>query len=458
MDELSLSPLRGVFENKKAHLLEQMLSELAENEKADEDTITWELPSEERSSSRQRVHQKSRKRKRNPHDSPESRQSFSADVGSSSSLAPDSSSRDAFANLNADYAPLVLETPEEKMRERDRLGQEEVDPFDIVKSTPMAKLRNGARKRCSKRLSELVKLSEERSKEAERVKTERRRQHMNVELRSTANILTSPRKVRHVLLGASSSLFASPSNSTRILRVRSDLSLKFAEVNGINGSFANGHRTPNGSPLKSNGHLNGLNNSHSPGKSPAKSPRQQRLTELEPYGITYDRLKMYKQRMRDIEQAPIDASGELVLPWGSKRTSLLEENNIKVNGNGARKPIIQKNRSGRVVTQKSDTVYMAHTLLNVTNPKPLEDWKKNKRVTQTSPTKLHRLIRPACKASKRKLHKLRQQVKLRKTESNGDLASEAGSSSGSSTGSSYGNSTSNGFRSNNDNVNTVSLS
>ena len=49
---------------------------------------------------------------------------------------------------------------------------------------------------------------------------------------------------------------------------------------------------------------------------------------------------------------------QLVLPWGSKRTSLLEENNIKVNGNGARKPIIQKNRSGRVVTQKSDTVYM----------------------------------------------------------------------------------------------------
>lgn len=38
MDELSLSPLRGVFENKKAHLLEQMLNELAENEKADEDT------------------------------------------------------------------------------------------------------------------------------------------------------------------------------------------------------------------------------------------------------------------------------------------------------------------------------------------------------------------------------------------------------------------------------------
>ena len=102
MDELSLSPLRGVFENKKAHLLEQMLNELAENEKADEDTgeillphknhkftsfsvlikvycnfsiafqisVTWELPSEERSSSRQRVHQKSRKRKRNPHDSP----------------------------------------------------------------------------------------------------------------------------------------------------------------------------------------------------------------------------------------------------------------------------------------------------------------------------------------------------------------------------------------------------
>ena len=76
-------------------------------------------------------------------------------------------------------------------------------------------------------------------------------------------------------------------------------------------SFSNGHRTPNGSPLKSNGHLNGLNNSHSPGKSPAKSPRQQRLTELEPYGITYDRLKMYKQRMRDIEQAPIDTSGEV---------------------------------------------------------------------------------------------------------------------------------------------------
>ena len=49
---------------------------------------------------------------------------------------------------------------------------------------------------------------------------------------------------------------------------------------------------------------------------------------------------------------------QLVLPWGSKRTSLLEENDIKVNGSGARKPIIQKNRSGRVVTQKSDTVYM----------------------------------------------------------------------------------------------------
>lgn len=178
-----------------------------------------------------------------------------------------------------------------------------------------------------------------------------------------------------------------------------------------------------------------------------------------------------------------------VLPWGSKRTSLLEENDIKVNGSGARKPIIQKNRSGRVVTQKSDTVYMGMPISAWNKPtSPIcsshaaerdepkasggleEEQASHSDVSHKTPQigqncsmsknkkKRNFQIRPACKASKRKLHKLRQQVKLRKTESNGDLASEAGSSSGSSTGSSYGNSTSNGFRSNNDNVNTVSLS
>uniref|UniRef100_A0A915EN02 Uncharacterized protein n=1 Tax=Ditylenchus dipsaci TaxID=166011 RepID=A0A915EN02_9BILA len=80
--------------------------------------------------------------------------------------------------------------------------------------------------------------------------------------------------------------------------------------------------------------------------------------------------------------------------------------NVKNGRSGTR----QKNRSGRAVKRQEECVYIAHTLLNIHNPRPLQPFKVTalKSVNSTSTFKIRKFVKRASRSERKRMEKFKK--------------------------------------------------
>ncbi|CAI4230251.1 unnamed protein product [Auanema sp. JU1783] len=278
---------------------------------------------------------------------------------------------------------IVPETPEEKLM----IHKDNPENAEVVKQTPMAKLR-GINKKGSKRLSELVKLSEER--------TRPKRAAAIVAAKAVLNSSVAPNSNKELLLGLNTPS-PRPNRSARL-----NLIDRFAATPETRRSTRklNPGRKSSEEDLSSG---NSAKRARTDGYDSSSSKSASKSDALgEQIGFTSEQLKRYKQRMMEISRnkvfEPVDSENR-------ERTSLFEEHELEQSRMDEKN--VQKNRTGRLVrAQCSSTVHIAHILLNVHNPSPLEPFKTGK-VAGANTTKIQKLVRIAKKKDKIKLNRLR---------------------------------------------------
>ncbi|VDM65946.1 unnamed protein product [Strongylus vulgaris] len=272
-------------------------------------------------------------------------------------------------------APRIIpETPEEKLRER--VKEEETE---VVKATPMAKVCGNPRRRHS-RLTELVRISEERAKIPR------------------AAAIASAKACRAIIQASQSvmptreSLLGLHTPSPRPQRAKTNLLSKFAHA--VNKDSK--HKEAEEKPMRV---LRSSSISHN---TPSKRTTDSKLNSTEP--------PEKKNRLSTSASAPAIAPAtpnnlgidDILGKEQLSRTSLYDEEVVSP-PNGK----MQQNRTRRVVTASS-AAHLAHTLLNVDNDTPLEVWKLPRNLQ--SPEKMPRMIRTGLSAVKmKKIQRMREQ-------------------------------------------------
>ncbi|CAJ0596236.1 unnamed protein product [Cylicocyclus nassatus] len=301
------------------------------------------------------------------------------------------------------HAPRTIpETPEEKLRERVKEENNEV-----VKATPMAKVCGNPKRRHS-RLTELVRISEERAK-IPRAAAIASAKACKAMIQATQSIVPTTRE----------SLLGLHTPSPRPQRAKSNLLSKFA--NTVNkDSKSNDAEVPMRVLRSSSTSQNNLakratdskpNSTEPPEKksrltSSASAPAIAPATPNNNVGIDdilgKEQLLRFQRRVDEINKIKEADEDEVYCEPILRRTSLFDEE-VVTPPNGK----MQQNRTRRVVTASS-AAHLAHTLLNVDNDTPLQVWKLPKNLQ--SPEKMPRMIRTGLSAVKmKKIQRMREQ-------------------------------------------------
>ncbi|KAK6725716.1 hypothetical protein RB195_004186 [Necator americanus] len=298
----------------------------------------------------------------------------------------------------------IPETPEEKLRER--VKDEEVE---VVKATPMAKVCGNPRRRHS-RLSELVRISEERAKIPRAAAIASAKACKAIIQASQSVVPTS----RDSLLGLHTP-------SPRPQRAKSNLLSRFS--NTVNKeskdkeaeevpmrvlrSSSTSHNTPpkraadvkpsSSEPPEKKTRLSSSATS-APTSTPVNSPSTAGIDEI----LGKEQLSRFQRRVEEINNIKELDESEVYYEPLLRRTSLYDEEVVSL-PNGK----IQQNRTRRLITPSS-AAHLAHTLLNVDNDTPLEVWKLPRNLP--SPEKMPRMIRTGINAIKmKKIQRMREQ-------------------------------------------------
>ncbi|KAL6732798.1 hypothetical protein Aduo_003519 [Ancylostoma duodenale] len=303
------------------------------------------------------------------------------------------------------HAPRTIpETPEEKLREK---VKEDEEP-EVVKATPMAKVCGNPRRRHS-RISELVRISEERAK-IPRAAAIASAKACKAIIQASQSVMPTTRD----------SLLGLHTPSPRPQRAKSNLLSKFTNTVNKDSKNKEAEEVP----------MRVLRSSSTSHNTPPKRPADSKPSSSEPpekktrpstttpatastpttpnpnAGIDEilgkEQLTRFQRRVEEINKIKeLDESVVYYEPL-LRRTSLYDEE-VKSPPNGK----MQQNRTRRVITP-SAAAHLAHTLLNVDNDTPLEVWKLPRNLA--SPEKMPRMIRTGINAIKmKKIQRMREQ-------------------------------------------------
>lgn len=292
----------------------------------------------------------------------------------------------------------IPETPEEKLRPVVKTEEQEV-----VKATPMAKMCGSVRRRKSK-MSELVRLSEERSRIPRAAALASAQASRAIIQATTGSGIIS----RESLLGLHTP-------SPRAQRAKSNLLNKFTNTNS--------KKTPKVEDDEEEPPKRVLRSASSVYNTPVKRSADTQPTASEPpekksrsicppdtaAGVVNgiddvvgpEQLARFHQRVEEINRLTDVDDSQIYCEELVRRTSLFDEEVIC----SPSSKNMQQNRTRRMVTASS-AAHLAHTLLNVDNVTPLEVWKLPR--TASSPEKMPRMIRTGVSAVKlKKIQRMR---------------------------------------------------
>lgn len=234
--------------------------------------------------------------------------------------------------------------------------------FQVVQQTPVGKM---SRKKCREPLSQLIAESEKRARA------------------SRAAAVLAAQKVKNggQVKTTKAQLFAL--NQDKKKQAKVNLSEKFAKLN---------------SPKK-------------PGPTMVTLVKDGPMKGFE---VEKEVLEKYKQRITDLARSKKNDTSEVFYGRISKRVNLFEEVGLE---NAA------KSRTGRVVEIPGSRVYIAHALLNVRNPQPLQPHKRKRGLKVRF--KLRRLVRPASKSNRKKILRMRARIERQRKKEEAQRAAEA---------------------------------
>lgn len=295
----------------------------------------------------------------------------------------------------------IPETPEEKLR---AVVKNEVT--EVVKATPMAKVCSNTRRRKSK-LSDLVRISEERAKIPREATLASAMASKTVIQASHCTVTTS----RDGLLGLHTSL-------PRTHKAKSNLLSKFTNISS-NNSTKNNENGGKTSTRVLRSYI-AVKNSQckrmvEPKPTSCEPPEKRThpchipMAPTSPSEIDEivgkEQLERFRRRVEEINNIKDIDDNQIYYEQLTRRSSLFDEDIV----NSTSDKSVQQNRTRRVITPSS-AAHLAHTLLNVNNDTPLEVWKLPRNLL--SPEKMPRMIRTGVSAVKmKKIQRMRDQCR-----------------------------------------------
>ncbi|XGW24327.1 hypothetical protein V3C99_006046 [Haemonchus contortus] len=300
----------------------------------------------------------------------------------------------------------IPETPEEKLR-----VSVKDEKAEVVKATPMAKV-CGNPTRHKSRMSELVRISEERARVPRAAALASAKASKAIIQASQSSMPIS----RESLLGLNTP-------SPRPRRAKSNLLNKFTNlINNNSLKTEEEDEKPSTRVLRSASLSGNTPVKRSAVTEPAESePPEKKVrsasiaststSTVAPVPVVEideivgpEQLARFQQRVDEINKRSDLDDSQVYHENSFVRTSLFDEEVIPCQPPGQN---FQQNRARRVVTSSS-AAHLAHTLLNVDNVTPLEVWKLPRSLS--SPEKMPRMIRTGVSAIKmKKIQRMRDQ-------------------------------------------------
>ncbi|CAD6196307.1 unnamed protein product [Caenorhabditis auriculariae] len=284
------------------------------------------------------------------------------------------------AGITSRSVRIVHETPDEKLRNIKR-EVEDVEDFDeAVKQTPMAKLRTRS-STCSRRLSELVKVSEE-SATLPRSAALKAQKLLSSSENSTPS--RTPRRTSRQLLFSNNT--PSPAVVRKSSRIRNST---LSVTNRLSGDASETRCTRTRTVVKKEIIDDGYDVDCF--VSPQKSSKARRNTDQgedsnddeSDYFFTNQQIATYNKRMAEARAR-----------WSNNGQETTAGSSSMDAGTSASSDRVQRNRARRVI-HPPHTVFMSHYLLNVSNNDPEKNFESNIETSEDMvPLLLHRVLRP----------------------------------------------------------------
>ncbi|KAJ1349827.1 hypothetical protein KIN20_005480 [Parelaphostrongylus tenuis] len=302
------------------------------------------------------------------------------------------------------YPRAIPETPEEKLR---TIVKEETT--EVVKATPGTKLCRNTRRRKSKEMTQLIRISEERAKIPRAAALASAKASRAIVQASQCPLPTS----RDCLLG----LHTPP---PRAQRAKSNLLSKFTNLSSddsTKGREDDGEastrllrsctaalssppckRVPEPKSASSEPSEKGTRLCY---PDPSSSDPPSEIDEI----VGKEHLERFQRRVEEINNIDDVDDNEVYYEQITQRKNLFDEDII----NSTSGKSMQQNRTRRVI-RPSSAAHLAHLLLNVNNDTPLEVWKLPRGLI--SPEKMPRMIRTGVSAVKmKKIQRMRDQCR-----------------------------------------------